>query len=173
MANHGVAYDGWGSNPSISLDVFGSNYNTSISGVYVTNTTWAALSMKDGDAFAKQFGGDSGNDEDWFKLTCKGITKDGTYTDVYDFYLADFRFSDNAQDYILEEWTWLDLSGLGDIVGLEFSLSSSDTGGYGMNTPAYFAIDDLNGSPVPVPAAIWLLASGLLGLAGIRRCKGE
>lgn len=27
------------------------------------------------------------------------------------------------------------------------------------------------GSPVPVPAAIWLLASGLLGLAGIKRNK--
>ncbi len=27
----------------------------------------------------------------------------------------------------------------------------------------------LNGSPVPIPAAVWLLGSGLIGLAGVRR----
>jgi hypothetical protein len=38
-----------------------------------------------------------------------------------------------------------------------------------MNTPAYFAMDDLESNPVPVPAAVWLLGSGLIGLIGIRR----
>ena len=41
-----------------------------------------------------------------------------------------------------------------------------------MNTPGYFAIDEMNGtapSAVPVPAAVWLLGSGLAGLAGLRR----
>jgi hypothetical protein len=147
--------------------VTGEDYNTAISGMYVTNTTYAYLSMRDGDGFAKKFGGESGNDADWFKLTYKGITDSGAYTEAHDFYLADFRFSDNSQDYILDEWSWLNLSGLGDIVGLEFSLSSSDTGSFGMNTPAYFAMDNLNA--VPVPAAIWLLGSGLLGLIGLRR----
>jgi len=32
--------------------------------------------------------------------------------------------------------------------------------------------DKLPGSPVPVPAAIWLLGSGLIGLATLRRGKG-
>jgi len=61
-----------------------------------------------------------------------------------EFYLADFQFTDNAFDYILDGWTWVDLSSLGSAVKtLEFALSSSDTGMWGMNTPAYFALDNL------------------------------
>jgi hypothetical protein len=37
-------------------------------GVYVTNTTYAYNSMRDGDMFAKKFGGPTGNDPDWYKL---------------------------------------------------------------------------------------------------------
>jgi len=32
-------------------------------------------------------------------------------------------------------------------------------------------IDDLNFTPVPIPAAIWLFGSGLLGMIGIARRK--
>jgi hypothetical protein len=39
---------------------------------------------------------------------------------------------------------------------LEFSLSSSDIGSYGMNTPAYFALDMV----VPEPGTLVLLALG-------------
>lgn len=147
--------------------VTGEDYNTTISGAYITNTTYAYLSMRDGDTFAKKFGGDSGNDADYFKLMIKGIDELGKYTGTVDFYLADFRFADNSQDYILNDWTWVDLSGLGDVVGLEFSMESTDTGAYGMNTPAYFAMDNVN--VVPLPAGLWLLGSGLFAFTGIRR----
>jgi hypothetical protein len=61
-----------------------------------------------------------------------------------DFYLADYQFTSNCYDYILHEWTWVDLTPLGDIVKtLHFELSSSDIGAWGMNTPSYFAIDNL------------------------------
>jgi len=36
-------------------------------------------------------------------------------------------------------------------------------------TGEMFALDNLNTSPVPVPAAVWLFASGLLALTGIAR----
>lgn len=169
--NYGVAYDptggGYGAAPTLSF--MSTDYNTTISGAYFTNTTYAALSMLNGDSFAKKFGGESGSDADWFLLTITGITEAGYTENSVDFYLADFRFADNSQDYIIDEWTWVDLSVLGDVIGLEATLSSSDVGAYGMNTPAYFAMDNLNASPVPVPAAAWLLGSGLLGLVGIRR----
>ena len=45
--------------------------------VRLTNTTFAALSMRDGDAFAKQFGGVSGDDPDWFLLTIDGLDAGG------------------------------------------------------------------------------------------------
>ena len=147
--------------------VTGNDYNTTISGAYFTNTTYAALSMLNGDGFAKKFGGETGDDEDYFKLIIKGIDEGGDYTGTVDFYLADFRFADNSLDYIVDEWTWVDLTGLGNVVGLEFSLESSDSGDYGMNTPAYFAMDNLNA--VPIPAGIWLMGSGLLTLVGLRR----
>jgi len=154
-----------------TVSLTGSDYNTTVSGAYFTNTTYAYLSMRDGDWVGKKFGGATGNDEDWFKLIIKGISSEGGYTGSVDFFLADFRSSDNSLDYIVDQWTWVDLNGLGNVIGLEFSVDSSDAGLYGINTPAYFAMDDLNGSPstVPVPAAVWLFGSGLIGLIGIRR----
>ena len=86
------------------------------------------------------------------------------------FYLADYRSTDSAHDYIVDDWTWVDLSGLGTVDRIEFTLSSSDVGSFGMNTPAYFAMDCLNA--VPIPGALWLLAGGLIGLMGIRRKTG-
>jgi len=63
--------------------------------------------------------------------------------DSLDFYLADFRFADNTQDYILNEWSWFDLSSLGNVNSIRFKFSSSDVSEWGMNTPAYFCMDDL------------------------------
>ena len=146
-----------------------------VDGFYITNTTYAVQSMLQGDAYAKVFGGEDGNDADWFKLTIHGLDSDYNQTgNSVDFYLADYRFENNSQDYIIDEWTWIDLSGLGAVSGLSFEMSSSDGGdGRSMNTPAYFAMDNFTTHPVPVPAAVWLLASGLLGLIGFQRKKPQ
>ncbi len=114
--------------------------------IRITNTTYTALSMRDGDAFAKKFGGTSGNDEDWFLLTITGKDGSNAIIGTVEFYLADFRFADNSQDYIVEQWTEVDLSDLSSAAALEFSLTSSDVGAFGMNTPAYFAVDNVTGS---------------------------
>ncbi|MGB7345108.1 MAG: DUF4465 domain-containing protein [Pirellulaceae bacterium] len=121
----------------------------------VSNTTYAALSMMQGDAFAKKFGGESGNDEDFFLLTIQGIGADDQSTGSIDFYLADFRFADNTLDYIVDQWTTVDLTSLGDATELQFSLSSSDVGQFGMNTPAYFAVDNIVlGDPQSLQATV-------------------
>ncbi|MBT3750690.1 MAG: DUF4465 domain-containing protein [Bacteroidetes bacterium] len=113
------------------------------SGLFVTNGTYPYLSMRDGDSFAKKFGGENGNDPDYFILQIIGLL-DGFVSDTIDFYLADFRFEDNSLDYIIDDWSWIDLNSLGLIDQLVFSLKSSDMGDWGMNTPAYFFIDDLS-----------------------------
>lgn len=127
--------------------------------VRVTNNTWAALSMRDGDGpggFAKQFGGPTGNDPDFFSVTFHGLDAVGASTGSVTFFLADYRFANNALDYIVDEWTTVDLRPLGETTRrIELEFASSDIGPFGMNTPAYAALDNLRlVTAVPEPATI-------------------
>jgi hypothetical protein len=147
--NYGVGYisSDWAAFQPIPLPVaFSDSLPHRVQGLYVTNSTYAALSMENGDDFAKKFGGETGNDPDFLKLFIWG-KKDGNETDTVEFYLADFRFEDNTQDYIVKTWQWVELSSLGKIDTLLFSISSSDIGDWGMNTPLYFNIDNLTIEP--------------------------
>ena len=105
----------------------------------VSNSTYAYLSMRDGDSFAKKFGGITGNDPDYFLLTIKAYLK-GDFVDSMEVYLADYRFDDGSQDYILDSWMTIDVP---HCDSMTFSLTSSDNGQFGMNTPAYFTIDNI------------------------------
>ncbi len=111
-------------------------------GMYVTNSTYTYMSMLNGDPYCKKFGGISGNDSDWFKLSIIGYHYP-QIPDTISFYLADYRFSNNALDYIIKEWTWVDLTSFNNVDSLGFFLSSTDNGTWGMNTPAYFCVDNL------------------------------
>lgn len=122
-----------------------------LAGVYVTNTTYTAIDMRDGSVFSKQFGSPNGadgnpdgtNGEDWFLLTIYGLDENGDTTANVEYYLADYRFPNNNDDYIVDTWEWVDLTSLGAVYGLTFGLTSSDVGQWGMNTPAYFALDNI------------------------------
>lgn len=142
-ANYGVSYH-WGS----SVITF--EQDSVVTGAFFTNTTYAYLAMLNGEFPATAFGQD-----DWFKLTITGKNADGVTTNAVDFYLADGT-------NIVNEWTWVDLADLGVVASLEFSLSSTDNDPmWGMNTPAYFAIDNLT-TAVPEPATMALLGLGML-----------
>ena len=137
-ATYAVSYIGWEQPPTITLDS-----PQTLTGLFVTNNNYAYYSMLVGSMFSKQFGGPSGNDEDWFLLTITGKDPAGEITGTVEFYLADFRFEDHSLDYLVAAWAFVDLSPLGEVVTLEFGLSSSDVGDFGMNTPAYFCLDTL------------------------------
>lgn len=126
-----------------------SPYNR-VDGFYITNTNYAFKSMKNGDSFAKKFGGTSGNDPDWFKLTVKGYLNGSLINDSVEFYLADYRFTNNAQDYIVNNWQYVNTSTLGKVDSVTFFMYSSDVGSFGINTPLYFSIDDFSASVQPV-----------------------
>ncbi len=119
------------------LPLRGAAVGKKVSGFYITNSTYAFNSMRDGDMFAKKF-----SDSDWFKVTIKGYKADTLTTDSVDFYLADFRSSNKADHYIVNTWKWVNLLPLGNVDSLQFTLNSSDTGMYGINTPTYFCIDN-------------------------------
>jgi len=134
--------------PAASLAI-SPNENATMMEVAINNNTYAYLSMLDGDAFAKKFGGITGDDPDYFLLTIKGYEKGELLADTLNHYLADYRFEDNSQDYIQNEWVVLDIvNALGYVDSLSFHLSSTDVGQFGMNTPAYFCMDDLTRSPL-------------------------
>ncbi len=108
--------------------------------VRITNTTFTAFAIKYGYDYAKKFGGGDGSDPDWFILTITGIGYSNEITGTVDFFLADYRFENNEDDYIVDGWNYVDLTSLGIVKSLEFELSSSDAG-----TPLYFCMDDLKG----------------------------
>ncbi|MFC1653168.1 DUF4465 domain-containing protein, partial [Planctomycetota bacterium] len=135
---YGVSFRGFAAAPTMVLD------NPSVvQGFYVTNNNYAYYSLLEGDSFTKKFGGDDGNEPDWFKLTITGWDANETSLASIDFYLADFRFEDNSLDYIVDEWTFVDLSSLGEVDSLTLDFSSTDNGQWGMNTPAYVVLDNL------------------------------
>lgn len=150
------AFTGSGAGGSTNYAVnYGGNIDfgaeTEVSAITVTNTTYAALSMMNGDFYGKVFGSsvnsqgqvDGTNGEDFFRLLITGYDANNDSVGQVTFYLADYRFADSTQDYIVDTWETIDLTSLGTIRYLSFSLESSDVGQNGMNTPAYFALDNL------------------------------
>ncbi|MCU0422728.1 MAG: DUF4465 domain-containing protein [Bacteroidia bacterium] len=121
----------------------GADAGDTIYGFYVTNSTYAGLSMKTGDMFAKKFGGNNGDDPDFFVMTIKGWKNGNLLNDTVAFYLADFRSPQSTNDYIIKDWTYVDLKSLGKVDSIRITLQSSDVGQFGMNTPAFYCIDDI------------------------------
>ncbi len=99
--------------------------------VHVNNAASAYISMMNGDDFAKKF-----TSEDYLVLTITGMTADDEETGHVDFYLA-------KDGKIVNEWTKVDLTPLGTVDHVQFTMKSSDTSYGFMNTPAYFCIDNM------------------------------
>lgn len=140
--------------------------------VYVTNTTTAFYSMNDGDMFAKKFGGSTGNDPDFFEVIFTGYTGQdatGGTTGSVTFRLADFTFSDNSLDYIVQQWTLVDLTPLGSASSIQLSFASSDVGAFGINTPTYVALDNLMLIPEPTSGLLLAMAGAVMTLRRRRR----
>ncbi|MCF8379652.1 MAG: DUF4465 domain-containing protein [Bacteroidales bacterium] len=115
-----------------------------VTNISICNSTYAYYSMLYGDDFAKQFGGNSGDDPDLFKLKISCLNDNNEKWEI-EINLADYTYVDNSKDYILNGWMDIDLSEVGFIKYMAFSFESTDTGDFGINTPAYVCIDNLFG----------------------------
>ncbi|MEZ7866135.1 MAG: DUF4465 domain-containing protein [Paludibacteraceae bacterium] len=111
--------------------------NFKVNSLMLNNTTWAYLGIKTGEyggGPAKKFGAN-----DWFKVIIKG-SLNNVETGKVEYYLADFR---DGKSFVLDNWSKVDVSILGDVDKLQFEFASSDTGNYGVNTPTYVCIDNI------------------------------
>ena len=122
--------------------------------------------MTEGDSYTKAF-----TTGDYLKVTFTGYNADNDANAV-DYYLADYTSADESEHYMLKQWTWVDLSSLGNVVKLTVTLSASQSG-----VPAYVCLDQLGaGKPssideaaklddevsvYPVPASDVLYVSGI------------
>jgi hypothetical protein len=157
--NQFSAYPGAGADNSIGYavaysnpEIYSENEDVRILSFDISNTTYAGLSMLNGDSFGKKFGEptnasgevDGTNGEDFFRvwIICENETGN---KDSLEFYLADYRFTDNSEDYIIDAWETVDLTQVfaGGVSNISMRFESSDIGDFGMNTPAYIAIDNI------------------------------
>ncbi len=109
--------------------------------IQVSNATYPALSMQNGDDYAKKFCAG-----DYFYLLIRGIDEEGKSTGVAKIGLADFTAEDPNMYYISNKWILVNLEHLGIVKKMAFSFESSDTGEWGINTPAYACIDNVKGN---------------------------
>jgi hypothetical protein len=157
--SYAVFYEPWTARTAIILPVA-----TEVQGFQINNTTYAALAILNGDGQARAFTMAS---NDVFTLTISGFNSAGTLIDSVGYNLADY--SQGSED-LVSDWEWVDLTELGtEVKSLEFSLSSTDNGTYGMNTPAYFAMDDFTVAAIPEPSSVILMIGGFGGIVWFRR----
>lgn len=110
--------------------------------LYINNTTYTYLTMKEGNDYCAPL---NEKNEGWFKVQFIAFEDDDAnqkpvgYTEMY---LANFK-KDQADGYIgiIDEWTKVDLSMLPEASILVINFVGSDMGDYGLNTPAYCALD--------------------------------
>ena len=98
---------------------------------YITNSTYAYLYIKNSPKYNRENWGA----EDWFKLTITGYNKD-TETGKVEVKLADGT-------NLINTWQQVDLTSLGMVTKIKFTVASTDNNQGGMVTPAYFCLDQL------------------------------
>ena len=101
--------------------------------MWVTNTSYVLHSLKYGDQF--NIDGATSTTDFWIVATgYNGTTKTGQVS----VYLC-------KQGNIVEDWIKFELKSLGKVTSIKFNVRGSDdqSGNYGLNTPAYFAYDDV------------------------------
>ncbi len=99
--------------------------------MYVTCTTYLAHVYVNGNGFSK-----AATESDWFKVTATGYDANGTVVGETEFMLCEGTTAKTT-------WEKWDLSVLGKVQKVTFNLTGTDVGDYGLNTPAYFAYDDV------------------------------
>lgn len=114
-------------------------------GCYVCNHPWTYYDCTVGEGTASPL-----EEGGYCKITFHGYLG-GVETNTVDFYLASRQavdingdgLLDSNDDFTLSQWSWCDLTELGEVEVISITMESTDVGEYGMNTAAYVCIDGL------------------------------
>lgn len=190
--NQYAAFPGGGSNGTGGVDV-GGNYALAYTGSEVgisdafirfsgrqiissldfANTTWVALYARDNNP---PFYSDRANfeDGDYLRVIFEGLDASDQVIGSESFSLVDFAGAGAEDNFILNQWSVANLTGLGAISGLRVRLDSNLFSTFGgvdyLDPPAYVAIDNLRLTAVPEPSSILGLA--VLGVGFFVKRRG-
>lgn len=107
-----------------------------VQGMYVTNNATTYNECVNGGGVARALN----QDGDYLKLIATGYDANGEVTGTAEFVLAS---CENGVQNVVDQWTWWDLSSLGTVESIDFTMESTDVGTYGINTSTYFCMDKL------------------------------
>jgi hypothetical protein len=148
-SKYGVAYADFNTDYN-KIKIVNSAVSNYVYGTYISNSTLGYLTMKNGDFISKKMGGATGKDPDYFGVQFTGWRNGVALADTVTFYLADFRDSNSANDYIVKDWRWVNLQKLGKVDSISYNFIGSDAGAFGINTPLYFCIDNFTTGSSPL-----------------------
>lgn len=144
---------GYMSYPEISFP-----YSGKVSDLWICNSAYAYGVIMNGNSW------DDGEADDWvgsahaLKTFVDGNGRKGFLrVDAYGFYngvptnngnpvsiyLADYNANAETGN-VITTWTEWNLSALGNVTKIKFNVVGNDSGPYGLNTPAYFCLDDIH-----------------------------
>lgn len=129
--------------------VFNDSKSYNPQSVYVNLNSYTFYTILLGDAYARAF-----TNNDAFTLTIHGVAPDETEKTVE----VSLAGCSNGNLTTAKGWKYVDLTPLGTVNELYFTLTTTDTGEYGANTPQYFCLDKLAVTPAEGSAAACLSA---------------
>lgn len=114
-----------------------------VTSMYICNSSYVYGVIENGNSFSASGTAQSlEKAKGWFKVTATGYGSDGKAIKTVEKYLCDYRDSTNPKIPISTTWEeWY--MGLENVVKVEFNFEGSDSGTYGLNTPAYLCIDNI------------------------------
>lgn len=143
-SNFGVVYgykdsynSQWMDKPSFTLDA-----PYTLSGLWYCNSSYVYGVMENGNKFGNiGVAGSMSGTNGYFEVILECYDNAGKLIATKTKLLADYRIG-NTQVTPVTTWTYWPIN-VENVKTVKFNFTGSDTGAYGLNTPAYICIDDI------------------------------
>lgn len=142
-----IAYSNSWYGPTACGFIFNDGNTYMAKGMYITNHPWTYYDVTVGEESGARKLDQEG---DYYKVIATGYLNGEAKATTAEINLAEFK--DGAL-YACKDWTWFDLSALGEVDAIYFTIDGSDQGLYGLNTASYFCADRITVEEVLPTAA--------------------